>query len=155
MGIYNLLQRKPLNFPADKDKEWHLPDYWHETHLFICWMSLLVILMQLTGSNAEELAKLHREHKKTTIFVTHDQVEAMTLGERICVLNKGKIEQIGDPKTLYENPKNLFVACFFAPSPFYLSWFDRMLSNFWKAQIYWFGNLEFELPDPFKESRQT
>lgn len=61
----------------------------------------------------EEIANLHLEHRKTTIFVTHDQIEAMTLGERICLLNLGKIEQIGTPQELYLNPQNLFVANFF------------------------------------------
>jgi ABC-type sugar transport system ATPase subunit len=61
----------------------------------------------------EELANLHLEHAKTTIFVTHDQIEAMTLGQRICLLNQGKIEQIGTPEELYLDPSNLFVASFF------------------------------------------
>ena len=61
----------------------------------------------------KELADLHQEYQKTTLFVTHDQVEAMTLGQRICLLNKGSIEQIGTPRELYDSPKNLFVAGFF------------------------------------------
>ena len=61
----------------------------------------------------EELVKLHQKHRKTTLFVTHDQVEAMTLGERICLLNNGKIEQIGSPREIYDAPANLFVAGFF------------------------------------------
>ena len=62
---------------------------------------------------AQELAELHQKHQKTTLFVTHDQVEAMTLGQRICLLNQGSVEQIGTPKQLYDTPKNLFVAGFF------------------------------------------
>ena len=61
----------------------------------------------------EELVKLHQKNRKTTLFVTHDQVEAMTLGERICLLNNGKIEQIGSPREIYDTPANLFVAGFF------------------------------------------
>ena len=45
--------------------------------------------------------------------MTHDQVEAMTLGQRICLLNQGSVEQMGTPKELYDSPKNLFVAGFF------------------------------------------
>jgi multiple sugar transport system ATP-binding protein len=59
-----------------------------------------------------EIARLHRELKATMIYVTHDQVEAMTLADRIVVMNGGRIEQIGSPMELYNNPANLFVAGF-------------------------------------------
>jgi multiple sugar transport system ATP-binding protein len=59
-----------------------------------------------------EIAKLHRELRATMIYVTHDQVEAMTLADRIVVLNKGVVEQIGSPMELYNKPANLFVAGF-------------------------------------------
>ncbi|SFU68840.1 ABC transporter ATP-binding protein [Pseudoduganella namucuonensis] len=59
-----------------------------------------------------EISRLHQELKTTMIYVTHDQVEAMTLGERIVVFNAGRIEQIGTPHELYINPANLFVAGF-------------------------------------------
>jgi ABC-type sugar transport systems, ATPase components len=59
-----------------------------------------------------ELAKLHRSLESTMIYVTHDQVEAMTLADRIVVLEAGRIAQVGSPKELYERPGNLFVAQF-------------------------------------------
>jgi multiple sugar transport system ATP-binding protein len=59
-----------------------------------------------------EFAKLHEEFKTTMVYVTHDQVEAMTLADRIVVLSAGRIEQVGAPLTLYEHPDNLFVAEF-------------------------------------------
>src|SRR5690606_15570612 len=59
-----------------------------------------------------ELAKLHRALGTTMVYVTHDQVEAMTLADRIVVLNSGRIEQVGAPDALYEHPANLFVAGF-------------------------------------------
>ncbi len=59
-----------------------------------------------------EFAKLHEELKTTMVYVTHDQVEAMTLADRIVVLSAGKIEQVGSPLDLYEHPDNLFVAGF-------------------------------------------
>ena len=59
-----------------------------------------------------EIAKLHQTLKSTMIYVTHDQVEAMTLADRIVVLEFGKIAQVGSPRELYENPANLFVAQF-------------------------------------------
>lgn len=59
-----------------------------------------------------ELAKLHQQLKTTMIYVTHDQTEAMTLGERIAVFNQGRIEQLGTPVELYQKPVNRFVAEF-------------------------------------------
>ncbi len=59
-----------------------------------------------------EFAKLHEQLKTTMIYVTHDQVEAMTLADRIVVLSAGRIEQVGSPLELYEHPCNLFVAGF-------------------------------------------
>ena len=59
-----------------------------------------------------EIAKLHEDLKSTIIYVTHDQVEAMTLADRIVVLNQGNVEQIGSPLELYNYPQNLFVAGF-------------------------------------------
>ena len=59
-----------------------------------------------------EFAKLHKDLKTTMIYVTHDQVEAMTLADRIVVLSAGTIEQVGSPLELYEQPDNLFVAGF-------------------------------------------
>ncbi|NBB63681.1 sn-glycerol-3-phosphate ABC transporter ATP-binding protein UgpC [Pseudomonas sp. ODNR1LW] len=59
-----------------------------------------------------EFARLHAELKTTMIYVTHDQVEAMTLADRIVVLNGGRIEQVGAPMDLYQRPANLFVAGF-------------------------------------------
>lgn len=59
-----------------------------------------------------ELSKLHSSLQTTMVYVTHDQVEAMTLAEKIVVLNDGKVEQIGSPRDLYSRPANLFVAGF-------------------------------------------
>jgi lactose/L-arabinose transport system ATP-binding protein len=59
-----------------------------------------------------EIARLHREIGATMIYVTHDQVEAMTLADKIVVLRKGRVEQVGKPLELYHNPDNRFVAGF-------------------------------------------
>lgn len=64
-----------------------------------------------------EIKELHQRLKTTTVFVTHDQIEAMTLADRIVVMQAGRIEQIGTPLELYDNPANRFVATFIgAPS---------------------------------------
>ncbi|WP_122562621.1 ABC transporter ATP-binding protein, partial [Pseudomonas viridiflava] len=59
-----------------------------------------------------ELSRLHKELQATMIYVTHDQVEAMTLADKVVVLNGGKVEQVGSPLDLYHHPANLFVAGF-------------------------------------------
>jgi multiple sugar transport system ATP-binding protein len=59
-----------------------------------------------------EVARIQRELRVTTIYVTHDQTEAMTLGERVAVIRKGRLQQVAPPQTLYNQPANLFVAGF-------------------------------------------
>ncbi|MGH7902668.1 MAG: ABC transporter ATP-binding protein [Candidatus Dormibacteraceae bacterium] len=59
-----------------------------------------------------EIARLHQRLEATMIYVTHDQVEAMTMGDRIAVINEGRLQQVGMPKELYESPRNRFVAGF-------------------------------------------
>ncbi|MEC8043478.1 MAG: ABC transporter ATP-binding protein [Verrucomicrobiota bacterium] len=157
LGIYNLLQRKPSELSGGQRQRVALARLLtRNPSIHLLDEPLSNLDANLRGQMREELAKLHREHKKTTILVTHDQVEAMTLGERICVLNKGKIEQVGVPKTLYENPKNLFVACFFGSPP--ISIFHGSIEccpSSGRHKFIGSGNLEFELPDRFKESRQN
>jgi sn-glycerol 3-phosphate transport system ATP-binding protein len=67
---------------------------------------------QLRHDMRVELAELHRRIGATTVFVTHDQVEAMTLADRILILNKGRIEQFDTPKAIYRKPASVFVAKF-------------------------------------------
>jgi multiple sugar transport system ATP-binding protein len=67
---------------------------------------------KLRGAMRTEIARLHRSLQTTMIYVTHDQVEAMTLGQRIVVMNAGVIQQIDAPMKIYEHPVNLFVAGF-------------------------------------------
>ncbi len=64
-----------------------------------------------------ELARLHDRLKTTTVYVTHDQVEAMTLGERVAVLRDGVLQQVDTPQNLYNRPTNLFVAAFIGSPP--------------------------------------
>ena len=59
-----------------------------------------------------EIVKLHKNVHATTVYVTHDQTEAMTMADRIVIMNKGFIQQIGAPKDVYNDPCNVFVAMF-------------------------------------------
>ena len=73
-----------------------------------------------------EIKRLHQRARRTMIYVTHDQIEAMTLGERIAVLRAGKLQQVADPFTLYERPANAFVAGFIGSPP--INFFTATLS---------------------------
>jgi len=90
-----------------------------------------------------ELVKLHRRLGVTTIYVTHDQTEAMTLGQRVAVLNEGRIQQVAPPRQLYLHPANLFVASFIG-SP---------TMNFVKGRLHSggieVGPVAFDLPAEF------
>lgn len=68
-------------------------------------------------STRAEISKLHNRLGATMIYVTHDQVEAMTMGDRICVMKDGRIMQVAEPMELYNNPANLFVAGFIGSPP--------------------------------------
>jgi multiple sugar transport system ATP-binding protein len=71
----------------------------------------------LRGQTRVEIAKLHRDLGATTVYVTHDQVEAMTLADRVVVLRDGAVEQVGSPLALYDQPANQFVAQFIGMPP--------------------------------------
>jgi multiple sugar transport system ATP-binding protein len=64
-----------------------------------------------------DLKRLHQEVRTTSVYVTHDQVEATTLGERIAVMNDGRLQQVGTPREVYARPENLFVAGFIGSPP--------------------------------------
>jgi len=67
---------------------------------------------KLRATMREEIARLHRKLRTTTVYVTHDQMEAMTLADRIVLMKDGKIEQVGTPEEIYEKPRTFFVAGF-------------------------------------------
>ena len=67
---------------------------------------------KLRVSMRASLSQLHERLGVTTVYVTHDQVEAMTLGQRVCVMRDGKLQQVDSPQTLFNSPVNLFVAGF-------------------------------------------
>ena len=72
---------------------------------------------KLRGQMRTEISRLQRRLGVTTVYVTHDQTEAMTLGDRVAVLRKGVLQQVDTPRELYERPANLFVAGFIGSPP--------------------------------------
>ena len=89
-----------------------------------------------------EILQLHRRIKTTMIYVTHDQVEAMTLGDRICVMRDGIIEQVGEPTQVFDHPASLFVARFIGTPP--MNIFDGRLIA--QNGTYLFDGTSFQLP---------
>ncbi|MCX8059395.1 MAG: ABC transporter ATP-binding protein [Spirochaetes bacterium] len=85
---------------------------------------------KLRNSMRSELKLLQKKLNTTFIYVTHDQVEAMTMGTKIVVMNKGKIQQISDPLNLYNNPKNTFVASFIGNPPMNLFKINKLDNKF-------------------------
>lgn len=100
---------------------------------------------QLRVQTRIELAELHKQLGNTVVYVTHDQVEAMTLASRIVVLNKGVVQQIGAPLELYHKPANKFVAQFIgSPS---MNFFDGELMKQDGKTIFIFEDVQLDLSD--------
>ena len=92
-----------------------------------------------------EIKKLHQKVQTTIIYVTHDQVEAMTLADRTVVMNAGRIEQIGSPQELYENPVTRFVAGFIgSPAMNFLP--CRLVENSGRLEVHLTEKLKFAVP---------
>jgi multiple sugar transport system ATP-binding protein len=91
-----------------------------------------------------EIARIQHELDATTIYVTHDQVEAMTMGDRVAVLRKGELQQTADPQILYDSPKNLFVASFIGSPAMNLV--EATLARRDGAVVARVGDQELELP---------
>jgi multiple sugar transport system ATP-binding protein len=81
-----------------------------------------------------EISKLHKRLNSTMIYVTHDQVEAMTMGDRIVVMNDGVIQQVAEPMDIYDNPVNLFVAGFIGSPP--MNFFQGVIEQ--RSGALWF-----------------
>jgi multiple sugar transport system ATP-binding protein len=112
-GIAHLLERRPRELSGGERQRVALARAMvREPNLFLLDEPLSNLDAKLRHLARHELKKLHRQTGVTTIYVTHDQVEAMGLGERVAVMNHGKIEQVGTPAEIYREPANTFVAEF-------------------------------------------
>ena len=113
LGLERLLLRKPRELSGGQRQRVAIGRaIVRKPQLFLFDEPLSNLDARLRSSMRVELAKLHHQLKATTLYVTHDQVEAMTLGERIIIFNEGEIQQMGSPDELYHRPSNLFVASF-------------------------------------------
>jgi multiple sugar transport system ATP-binding protein len=114
LGIGDLLHRKPRQLSGGQRQRVALGRaIVRDPKVFLFDEPLSNLDAALRVATRLQIAKLHHEMAKSTmIYVTHDQVEAMTLADRICVLRDGMLEQVGTPLELYDNPQSLFVAGF-------------------------------------------
>ncbi len=113
LGIQDLLQRKPRQLSGGQRQRVAVGRaIVREPKVFLFDEPLSNLDAKLRVAMRAEINKLHQRLETTFIYVTHDQVEAMTMATRIAVINKGKIQQIDKPQTLYDFPANLFVAGF-------------------------------------------
>ena len=118
LGIGALLDRKPRELSGGERQRVALARaIVREPAVFLLDEPLSNLDAKLRASAREELERFHRRVGTTTIYVTHDQVEAMAMGDRIMVLNKGVVHQLGTPNDVYDNPADTFVATFLGSPP--------------------------------------
>ncbi|HLY97929.1 MAG TPA: ABC transporter ATP-binding protein [Candidatus Angelobacter sp.] len=118
LGIGGLLQRKPRELSGGERQRVALARaIVREPSVFLLDEPLSNLDAKLRLSAREELERFHRRVGTTTIYVTHDQVEAMAMGDRIVVLNKGVVRQFGTPTEVYDDPADTFVATFLGSPP--------------------------------------
>jgi sn-glycerol 3-phosphate transport system ATP-binding protein/multiple sugar transport system ATP-binding protein len=113
LGIEALLERKPKALSGGQRQRVAMGRaIVREPSVFLFDEPLSNLDAKLRAQMRVELALLHRRLGKTTVYVTHDQVEAMTLADRIVILDRGVIQQVGTPNEVFNRPRNLFVAGF-------------------------------------------
>ncbi|TME27561.1 MAG: sn-glycerol-3-phosphate ABC transporter ATP-binding protein UgpC [Chloroflexi bacterium] len=113
LGIGQLLKRKPKELSGGQRQRVAVGRaIAREPAVFLMDEPLSNLDAKLRIQTRAMLQKLHQRIKRTTIYVTHDQVEAMTMGDRIAVMNAGQLQQLDTPESLHERPANLFVAGF-------------------------------------------
>jgi len=113
LGIENLLDRKPKQLSGGQRQRVAVGRaIVREPNVFLMDEPLSNLDAKLRVQARAEISKLHQRLETTFIYVTHDQVEAMTMGTRIAVMNEGLLKQIDSPQVLYNTPTNLFVAGF-------------------------------------------
>jgi len=141
LGITDLLQRKPRQLSGGQRQRVAVGRaIVREPKVFLFDEPLSNLDAKLRVQMRAEISKLHKRLQTTFIYVTHDQVEAMTMATRIAVINKGKLLQIDTPQNLYDHPDNLFVAGFIgSPS-----------MNFFPARLRKENNLMIVESDGFK-----
>jgi multiple sugar transport system ATP-binding protein len=153
LGIEHLLNRRPRQLSGGQRQRVAVGRaIVREPAVFLMDEPLSNLDAKLRVEARSFISKLHQRLETTFIYVTHDQVEAMTMGTRICVLNAGRLQQIDTPYNLYHNPYNVFVAGFIgSPS---MNFFDAVLKPSGEALLVDTGVFQINVPankaGPFK-----
>ena len=131
LGIENVLERKPKALSGGQRQRVAVGRaIVRKPKVFLFDEPLSNLDAKMRVSMRTEISKLHTRLASTMIYVTHDQVEAMTMGDRICVMKDAQIMQVDEPLTIYNQPANLFVAGFIGSPPM----------NFIKGKLFQRGN---------------
>jgi multiple sugar transport system ATP-binding protein len=118
LGLQDLLQRRPAQLSGGQRQRVAMGRaIVREPKAFLMDEPLSNLDAKLRGQMRAEIARIQQKLKVTTLYVTHDQVEAMTMGHRVAVMRDGLLQQVDTPQQLYDAPKNLFVASFVGSPP--------------------------------------
>ena len=118
LGLDELLERRPAQLSGGQRQRVAMGRALvREPEVFLLDEPLSNLDAKLRVQMRAELKRLHARLGITTIYVTHDQVEAMTLGHRIAVMSDGRLQQLGAPQEVYDAPRNVFVAGFIGSPP--------------------------------------
>ena len=135
-GIERLLQRKPRQLSGGERQRVALARALvREPDVFLLDEPLSNLDAKLRTAARDELQQFQRRIGTTTLYVTHDQVEAMGLGDRIAVMNAGKVHQMGAPQEVYNEPSDTFVAAFLGSPPMNLVEVDTAIIGFRPEQF--------------------
>jgi multiple sugar transport system ATP-binding protein len=150
LSLEKLLDRKPRELSGGQRQRVALGRaIVREPAVFLMDEPLSNLDAKLRVQTRAEIARLHQRLGTTTVYVTHDQVEAMTMGQRIAVMSEARLQQVGTPQELYDHPDNRFVAGFIgSPS---MNFVDVTASGSDGAIMLKSEGIEIPLPEPFTE----
>ncbi len=150
LGLSNLLKRKPRELSGGQRQRVALGRaIVRQPQVFLMDEPLSNLDAKLRVRMRAELKKLQKQLGVTTIYVTHDQVEAMTMGDRIAVINQGVLQQVGTPDDVYHNPANVFVGGFIGSPP--MNFLDASVIEDEKGVWVDFGEFKLKLTDDVGE----
>src|SRR4029079_19030516 len=147
--LTNLLERKPQQLSGGQRQRVALGRaIVREPAVFLMDEPLSNLDAKLRVQTRAEIARLHQRLGTTMVYVTHDQVEAMTMGQRIAVMSEGLLQQVGTPQDLYDNPKNRFVAGFIGSPSMH---FVEVPVTAGQTELHQ-GGFHFPLPGQYQEA---
>jgi len=154
LGLTDFLKRKPAHLSGGQRQRVAMGRaIVREPKAFLMDEPLSNLDAKLRVQMRAEISRIQREVQTTTIYVTHDQVEAMTMGDRVAVMRKGELQQVDEPQRLYDSPANLFVASFIGSPPMNLIEATIEARNGSLAAS--FGTHTLDIPDSVTSARPS